>query len=140
MRDWLLILPVLIPLLATGAAAALIGRPQLQRRVTLAAAGLSLLAALALLVAVLRGGVLASQMGDWAAPFGITLVADHLAAAMVLITALMYAVTAVYALGDAAIAADEDHWHPLLAALVMGVSGAFLRATSSTSTSGSRCC
>ncbi len=124
--DWLLALPILIPLLACALAAALRGLPRAQRLVTGLAAGSMLLAAALLLAEVLAQGVIASQMGDWRAPFGITLVADRLSAAMVAITALMYAATALYAAGDDDVRAQEGLWHPLLAALVLGVAGAFL--------------
>jgi multicomponent Na+:H+ antiporter subunit D len=70
--------------------------------------------------------VIASQMGDWPVPFGITLVSDLLAAAMVAITALMYAATAVYAQAEDVERREAEGWHPLLAALVFGVCGAFL--------------
>ncbi|MFL1463985.1 proton-conducting transporter membrane subunit [Roseococcus sp. DSY-14] len=124
--DWLLALPVLIPLAACALTAVLRGRPQAQRAIT-AVAALALLLAAALLVAeVVQRGVIASQMGDWPAPFGITMVADLLAAAMVAITALMYAAIAVYAHADDGVRAEEGLWHPLLAALVLGVAGAFL--------------
>jgi multicomponent Na+:H+ antiporter subunit D len=124
--DWLLALPILIPLLASALAAALQGLPRAQRLVTGLAASSMLLAAALLLAEVLAQGVIASQMGDWRAPFGITLVADRLSAAMVAITALMYAATALYAAGDDDVRAQEGLWHPLLAALVLGVTGAFL--------------
>jgi multicomponent Na+:H+ antiporter subunit D len=39
-------------------------------------------------------------MGQWAAPFGITLVADYLSAVMVVITAITALAVAVYALSD----------------------------------------
>jgi multicomponent Na+:H+ antiporter subunit D len=124
--DWLLALPILIPLIACALAAALQGRLRAQRLVTGLAAIASLIAAWLLLAEVLAQGVIASQMGDWQAPFGITLVADRLSAAMVAITALMYAATALYAAGDDGVRAQEGLWHPLLAALVLGVAGAFL--------------
>jgi multicomponent Na+:H+ antiporter subunit D len=128
--DWLLALPVLIPLLACAASAALWGRPLLQRLVTFAAALALLGAAAALVAEVWAGGVVASQMGDWPAPFGVTLVADLLAAAMVLIAALMYAAVAVYAQAEGPGGDNSEGeaagWHPLLAALVLGVCGAFL--------------
>jgi multicomponent Na+:H+ antiporter subunit D len=124
--DWLLALPILLPLLACAGAAVLRGAPRAQRWLTgLAALGM-LLAAAALVATVHAGGPIASQMGDWPAPFGITLVADRLGASLVLITAVMYAACAVAAQGDEDVRAAEGLWHPLLAALVMGVAGAFL--------------
>ncbi len=79
-----------------------------------------------LLVHVQAEGVIASQMGDWPAPFGITLVADLLGAVMVVIGAVMYLAVAVYALADGAEERERQGWHPLLGGLMLGVSGAFV--------------
>ncbi|WP_206932018.1 proton-conducting transporter transmembrane domain-containing protein [Roseococcus thiosulfatophilus] len=124
--DWLLALPLLLPLLACAATAALQSHRDLQRGITAITAVGLLLASAALVAEVISQGVIASQMGDWPAPFGITLVADLFAASMVAITALMYAATALYARGDADVLDNEALWHPLLAALALGVGGAFL--------------
>ncbi|MBB5688047.1 multicomponent Na+:H+ antiporter subunit D [Roseomonas alkaliterrae] len=124
--DWLLALPVLLPLGACALATALHGRIAAQRLVSLAASALLLLGAIALVAEVVARGVIATQAGDWPAPFGITLVADRLGAAMVLITALMYAAVAVFARAEPDMAGQEAYWHPLLAALVAGVAGSFL--------------
>ncbi|MFN7000624.1 MAG: proton-conducting transporter membrane subunit, partial [Elioraea tepidiphila] len=124
--DWLLALPIAVPLFACAAGAALHGRHAAQRVVTLVSASGLLLVSLLLLARVQADGVLASQMGDWPAPFGITLVADLLGAAMVVIGAVMYLAVAVYALADGAEERERQGWHPLLGGLMLGVSGAFL--------------
>jgi multicomponent Na+:H+ antiporter subunit D len=124
--DWLLALTVAVPLFACAANAALIGRHVAQRVVTLGSAGALLVVAVALLLHVQAHGVIASQMGDWRAPFGITLVADLLGAVMVVIGAVMYLAIAVYALADGAEERERQGWHPLLAGLMLGVSGAFV--------------
>lgn len=124
--DWLLALPILLPLLACAATAALQSRRDIQRGITAVTAVGLLLVSAALVAEVMSQGVIASQMGDWPAPFGITLVADLFAASLVAITALMYAATALYARGDDDVLANEALWHPLLAALALGVGGAFL--------------
>ena len=124
--DWLLALPIAIPLFACAAGAALHGRHGAQRVVTLVSASVLLLVSLLLLARTQADGVLASQMGDWPAPFGITLVADVLGAAMVVIGAVMYLAVAVYALADGAEERERQGWHPLLGGLMLGVSGAFL--------------
>ncbi|MCX7685549.1 MAG: Na+/H+ antiporter subunit D [Acetobacteraceae bacterium] len=124
--DWLLALPIAVPLFACAAGAALHGRHAAQRLVTLVSAAALLLVSLLLLARVRAEGVLASQMGDWPAPFGITLVADLLGAAMVVIGAVMYLAVAVYALADGAEERERQGWHPLLGGLMLGVSGSFL--------------
>ncbi len=63
-------------------------------------------------------------VGNWAAPWGIVLVADRLSSLMVALTALLALVT----LGAAHGRWDTrgEHFHPLLQVQLMGLNGAFL--------------
>jgi multicomponent Na+:H+ antiporter subunit D len=122
----LLVACVLVPL-ATGLGAALLGnRPGAQRALSLAGAAAFFGCAVGLLVRVGRDGPARVTMGGWPAPFGIELVADPLAAGMVVIAALMGAATLVFQLGDADPAPDSPALHPLVHAMLAAVSGAFL--------------
>ena len=56
--------------------------------------------AAALLHRVASEGIQVMRAGSWPAPFGITLVADLLAAIMVLLTGITGFAVAVYALGS----------------------------------------
>ncbi len=117
------ILPILIPF-----AAALLqlagGGLAFQRRAGLAAA-LSGIAAAAWLVQLADGGaMLVYALGDWAAPFGIVLAVDRLAAAMSLLTALLAGVSLLYA--TAGFDNRGRHFHPLFQLQIMGIQGAFL--------------
>ncbi|MEL6794089.1 MAG: Na+/H+ antiporter subunit D, partial [Pseudomonadota bacterium] len=82
--------------------------------------------AVALMAEVLAEGVIAAQMGGWAAPFGITLVADNLSAVMVLITAIVALGVAIYALADINEAKERLGYHALFNVLIAGVVGAFV--------------
>jgi len=123
--SWLLALPIAIPFL-TGVFAYLVRMSPAGRWVSLGGSVASLLASSALMVAVLRDGVVAAQMSSWAAPFGITLVADYLAAVMVVITAITGLATAVYALGEIEERLEKLGYHALFQILIAGVTGAFL--------------
>ncbi len=124
--SWILAGPIVLPMLAAVVGFVLRGHGGLQKAVSLLAA-LGLLALSILLMAtVWREGVIAGQMGDWPAPFGITLVADHLSAVMVVITAITGLATVVYSFGDVGDKAVSYGFHPLLHALLCGVCGAFL--------------
>ncbi|PWS39004.1 Na+/H+ antiporter subunit D [Falsiroseomonas bella] len=125
MRQILLVAPILIPLAACAITALLWQRPEVQRRIGVAAAALLFLSTLALLAEVVTGGMVVGQMGNWPAPFGITLVVDPLSAAMLVITGLMALAVAVYAMGPGAAERDRAGFQPLFHALVMGVAGAF---------------
>ena len=122
----LLVYPIVIPLAAAVIGFAGRGNERTQRAVSLAGAiGLSGAAA-GLLSTVWRDGIVSVQIGQWPAPYGITLVADHLSAAMVAVTALIGLATVIYAFGDMQPGRLSHALHPLLHALLAGVCGAFL--------------
>jgi len=123
--SWTLALPIILPF-ATAVFAFLWRASPSGRWISVLGSLLTLIAAGGLMVAVLREGVIAAQMGSWAAPFGITLVADLLSAVMVVITAITGLAVAIYALKD--IREDQERlgYHALFQVLIAGVSGAFL--------------
>ncbi|MBT8454646.1 MAG: Na+/H+ antiporter subunit D [Rhodobacteraceae bacterium] len=123
--SWLLAFPIIIPF-ATAVIAFLNRDKPTGRWWSVLGSLLLLLASGALMVRVLQEGVVAAQMGQWAAPFGITLVADLLSAVMVVITAITGLAVAVYALADIDTAKEKLGYHALFQVLIAGVVGAFL--------------
>ncbi len=122
----LLVLPILIPLLA-GVGAFLCGRRQRwQARVSLSASLLQMGSVAILLAKVRQGGILAEQMGAWPAPFGITLVADHLSAVMLVVAAVIGLAANLYALADVDRRYQALGFHPFFQILMAAISGAFL--------------
>lgn len=81
---------------------------------------------IALLVVVRREGIQVVQIGDWPAPYGITLIADHLSALMVLVAGTIGTAVAVYSVVDLDKPRQEYAYYPLLHVLLMGVSASFL--------------
>ena len=75
---------------------------------------------------VRAGGILSAQAGNWAAPFGITLVADLFSAIMVLIAGVMGLAITIYSLASADIEHESLGFHPLMQVLLLGVCGSFL--------------
>ena len=124
--SWLLVAPVVVTLSTSVLCFLAVRAPALQRLISLLGAVTLLGVSVALLIEVWTAGPLAGQMGDWPAPFGISLVADHLAAVMVVIAAITGLATVIYAMGEL------DHRHesmgvqPMLHSLLAGVCGAFL--------------
>ncbi len=124
--SWLLSLPIVIPVV-TAIAAFLLRRIQPTGRwLSIVGCAAHVIAAAALLMAVLRERVLATQMGDWPAPFGITLAADILSAGMVLVTAITGFCIAIYAAADIDERRESLGYHALYQTLLAGVCGAFL--------------
>jgi multicomponent Na+:H+ antiporter subunit D len=122
----LLVLPIVVPLFT--AAVSLLAwqwRPA-QRWCGVGGAVALCGVALALLGAVRRHGILATQIGDWPAPFGITLVADLFSAIMVLLAGIIGLMTAIYSLAGVDRTRESFGYYPLLHVLLTGVCGAFL--------------
>ena len=126
----LLPLPVALPLVAAGLALALARRPRLQRIVTVAALSAVLVVDVVLLVAADRSGPIVAHVGGWAAPIGISLVADRLSVLMLLVSAVVILCVLLYSLAQGVADGDEGAplaiYHPTYLVLVAGVSNAFL--------------
>ena len=122
----LVVLPVVVPLLAAAVLLLFRGQREFQRVLATGATALLLVVSAVLLAQVSAQGILAVQLGGWQAPFGITFVADHLSAIMVLITAVMALASAVYALVDIDPEREASGFHPLFQVLLVGINGAFL--------------
>ncbi len=123
--SWLIAAPLIVPFL-TAVAAFLLRDGPWGRRVSVLGSAAALAAAVALMAVVLDRGVVAAQMGAWAAPFGITLAADLLSAVMVVITAIIGLAVAVYATGDITGRQERLGFHALFQVLLGGVTGAFV--------------
>jgi multicomponent Na+:H+ antiporter subunit D len=126
MMNTLLLLPILIPFLTAVVALLAWQHRPLQRVLNvLGAAGL-LGAALGLLDSVAQNGIQVVQLGNWPAPFGITLVADLFSAIMVGLAGLMGLMVAIYSLVSMDPRREAFGYYPLLHILLLGVCGAFL--------------
>lgn len=118
--------PVLLPMLA-GVILLIspFGKTKNHRRVTSVILSiLTFVASLWLLLKVQTSGTQVYAIGDWSAPFGISLVADPLSTLLVCLTSFLGLICVLYAsAGD-----DEkgSFFHPLIHFLVLGVNGAFL--------------
>lgn len=123
--SWLLVYPILIPLL-TAVLSYLFRKSPAGRWISVAGTVALLLASVVLMAEVLQEGVVAAQMSNWQAPFGITLVADLLGAVMVVITAITGLATVIYTLSEIPERLERLGFHALLQTLLMGVCGAFV--------------
>ncbi|MET0858135.1 MAG: monovalent cation/H+ antiporter subunit D [Telluria sp.] len=126
--DHLIVLPVLLPLVAGAVMAPFTeGRHRLKFALAYGSALALLANALALMVLAdgsWPGGVGAYFAANWAAPFGITLVADRLSALMLVLTALLALAAVHYA--QPRWSRIGVHFHSLFQFLLMGINGAFL--------------
>jgi multicomponent K+:H+ antiporter subunit D len=129
MTGWLhhlVITPIILPLMASALMLAFDERRRVLKRVlSLGAAALMIAnAALLLWLAADGSGPLVYLLGNWAAPFGIALVADRLSAMMLLLTSVVGFTALFYAV--ARWDRSGPRFHALFLLLMMGVNGAFL--------------
>ncbi|MDZ7580961.1 MAG: Na+/H+ antiporter subunit D [Deltaproteobacteria bacterium] len=122
----LLVLPIILPFAAAATILLLKSNAKGSANIALGAAALHLIAGGMIFSQVHRNGILASQMGNWPAPFGITLVADHLSAVMVVIAGVINLGVVTYSRAELDAALENRGYYPLLQALVGGICGAFL--------------
>ncbi|MCL9997751.1 MAG: monovalent cation/H+ antiporter subunit D [Erythrobacter sp.] len=126
LADHLPILPVAIPALAAPFALLVMRR---RRALAVGIAFFACLAQLAVAMLLMErvsgGTILAYALGAWPAPFGIVLVADRLAALMLVLTAVLALIVLTHAVVTRA---DRKGWHfhPLFQFQLMGLNGAFL--------------
>jgi multicomponent Na+:H+ antiporter subunit D len=123
---WLLPLPVVLPLLGAGATMVLGRWRAAQRAVSIAVLGGSAAASAGLLAVVERDGVATVQAGGWPAPLGITLVADLMAALLLLVGLVTVLLVLLFAIGQPGTEQRFASFHPVYLVLAAGVSLSFL--------------
>jgi multicomponent Na+:H+ antiporter subunit D len=126
MDAYAILLPLLTPII--GAVCLLVGARSLwaQRIGGVFFSGLTFVASLFLVQMVDDLGYVVLQSGGWAAPFGITLVADRFAAIMVAVSSFMGVAVAFYAVGEIDSERLRRYFFPLYLVLLFGVNGSFL--------------
>src|SRR5690606_22323309 len=122
----LIIAPVILPAVI-GPLIILWMRNDLMLQRVFSIAGTALLAGVAIYLNALAmgGDVHVYRLGNWAAPFGIVLMLDRLAALLLLLTALLALAVQLYAIGSGWDRKGR-HFHALWQFQLMGVCGAFL--------------
>jgi multicomponent Na+:H+ antiporter subunit D len=122
----LLILPLLVPLISATLGILARHHVAAQRWISIAGITLYLVIAFVIINQILDQGYLTTQIGGWQAPYGITLVADLLAAIMILFTGLIGFSILLYSLMSCKQGGFSPAFYPLVHFLIMGASGAFL--------------
>jgi multicomponent Na+:H+ antiporter subunit D len=123
---WLVVAPILLPLIG-AIVAALLGRHRRPARILVVSVCILMTVSAGLLMGeVWSQGMVVMAVGGWAAPFGIVLVADHLSAILTVITGITGLAVAVYAIADIDRLREVRGYHALFLVLLAGVNGAFL--------------
>ncbi|MEO1315691.1 MAG: proton-conducting transporter membrane subunit, partial [Pseudomonadota bacterium] len=121
----LLATPILLPL-GTAILLFLLRRHPVHKLLSVISAGVLVIVGAAILASTVANGPMAAQMGGWAAPYGITLAADTLSGAMVLIAGIAAFTALMFATVEVDEATDRLGFHALAHSMTGGVCGAFL--------------
>ncbi len=131
--SWLVPLPVILPLVGAGLAVVAGRNTGWQRAVSIGALTAALAASCALMWATHTQGAQVVAVGGWAPPQGITLVADRLAALMIVVSTTITLGVLLFAIGQGR--ASDDYgdgeapipvFHPALLILMAGVATTFI--------------
>ena len=131
MPQHMIILFVIVPMLAGIATLAAHGRSALQGFIGLALLAINCIVAIWALTTVFSEGspygqILVSQMGNWPAPFGITIVVDPLSAIMLCVESIVCLAVFIYCIGQLPDRFGGGFFHPLFHLLMMGVQWSFI--------------
>ncbi|WP_372433629.1 Na+/H+ antiporter subunit D [Hoyosella rhizosphaerae] len=130
LAEFLIPLPVLLPLLGAAASLFFSRHYKVQRYITLGVLGSVFTVSAMLLYITDVYGTHSVQVGGWGSPIGISLVADRLSALMLLISSAVLLAVLVYAVGqgirDGNLQQPVSIFVPTYLALTAGVCNAFL--------------
>lgn len=124
--DWLVIAPVVVPLLTGALLLTIRHHMRIHGVVALAGLALSAVCSALLLARVLAEGPIVMTMGRWLPPFGISFTADTLGALFALTASIAGIVCGLYSLHDIDMAGRRYGFYPFLMLMMAGVGGAFL--------------
>ena len=126
----LIVFLVLLPMAMGLLCVPLVNFPRLCRAIGVLSFGGTFALATALLIAIgcdCDGpGILVSQMGGWAAPYGITLVFDSLSGLMLAGASLVALGTFVFGFGSLSPRTERRYFHPLVNLMMFGINMSFL--------------
>ena len=122
----LAVLPIVIPLIASVISAFIPKKLGLSRFIAKLFAIIFLVYAGYLAWVVFTDGIIVMQASGWAAPFGISIVADYLSVTLVLITSILTTAAVFYAPSSLSQLQESYYFYTFMFLMISGVVGAFL--------------
>lgn len=99
---------------------------KIQRWISIIGSAIAVIISFSLFFHVWENGIISIQMGNWAAPFGITLIADSLAVTMVVLASIVGFAVSLFSTRGIVASRIKFGYYPILHFMIMGLSGAFL--------------
>ena len=126
MSEHLIILPIVAQALIAIVLLFFWRKPRIQHVISIIGSAGAIILAGFLFHQVWSNGTQVMQLGNWEAPFGISLVGDTLAATLVLLTSIVAFVISIYSNSNMVSARVKFGYYAIFHFLIMGLSGAFL--------------
>lgn len=122
--DYLLLGPIILPLLASAAGILLARQRALQHAAGLAGGVMAWLCSVGVLLQNLQGGILTYRLGGWMPPFGIVLVGDLLASMFSVMATTVFMMGVLYTVSCKDKCASYPAFMPIFMAMGAGLNGA----------------
>lgn len=117
--------PIIIPFLFAGILMFFPNRVYVQRIITTIALLLTIVASIYVGLRVKLEGVLSITLGDWEAPFGISMVADMFSALLVITTSVIALFVVLYSFPSVGIGREKHFYYSGVLFLITGINGSF---------------
>ncbi|MCV0396148.1 MAG: Na+/H+ antiporter subunit D [Rhizobiaceae bacterium] len=124
--DWIVVAPVLAPILLGAVLLMVRHKPVLHPWIALPGLAIVLASTVALVARVAAEGPLVMTMGGWLPPFGISFAADMLGSVLAMTAAFVALVCAAVAVRDIDTTGRRYGFYPFVMLLMAGVEGSFL--------------
>ncbi len=124
--DYLIVAPVLVPLLFSAVLLMLRTKPALQGKMAIAGMAILVFVSFGLLQRVIDTGPVSMTMGRWLPPFGITFSVDIAGALLTFTSSVIALICSIYASSTASKLEMRYGFYPFFMAMMCGVCGAFL--------------
>ncbi len=122
----LLALPLIILLISASLSVLAWGSLRLQRILAMVGTTAHLGVSIAVAISARAGNILVTQLGNWPAPFGISLVADLFSSIMLFMVSLLGVITVGYSLTTSGSSEGSRGYYIMLQILLLGASGVVL--------------
>jgi len=126
MSEHLTIYPIIIHLLIAILLLFFWMKPKIQRYISIFGSALGIVIAVLLFQCVWDDGIQSIQLGNWEAPFGISMVADTLAVSLIDLTNIVAFALSIYSTKNMVSSRVKFGYYSIFHFLIMGLSGAFL--------------
>lgn len=125
-NNWIILFCV-IPFIAAVVSVPLVNRVRLSRLIGLASFTTTLIASIVMLTVAHHDDVIyVSQMGSWAAPFGISIVFDSLSGLLIATSSMVALASYIHSWSSLDPVTERRYFHPLIQGLMLGVNMSFL--------------